>query len=726
MFRVLNALKGGGSPKVSELSGEERTRFILQQAHDFEIALQAMDYVLDDNAEAGLQLLADNAATSPGDKTVGVLAKGVIEFLEATLGFEPEVMKKAANTLGQAEQLSLKSRAKQQKLNIKTSSLYPPGTEYAVTYTESCLLHALLMLFSESMVEGAKALFKLRKAYHMLQDILREINAAEKKLSSAIYLQKINESTASFISAESSFTSYDIPYKLTPEEARDKELLDFANNVYSLRKKRLCGAHIGNSPAINRLRKDIGMDSLKSEKAEHVDEYHLINDESDANQATMDEFIHSGVNLCFGILQVVLSLIPPAIGAVLSVVGFHGSREEGLRLVWKSTKYRNIHGGIGLLGLLFYYDGPFQFTDVDFDIPAAKAGEPIPKEEMDRATLLHPGKILTNALLQARALFPNSSLWLLQEARMLSKNGLLKEAVDLLESIDHNSIQMKQIKALIVFEKANTLVFMHEFEKAAKYMLLMLDISDWSHALYTYYAGCCYLEMYRKYDMGILKEEEGDERKMWFKKKATELIFDSAKIVGKKKFMSKVLPLDRFLLRKVDQFKKFSTMINSNDPLDSIGVSPVHELIYLYNGFNRMTTKELDLSLKSLTQYHNPTIDLKNPDQELITNVLTSLIMRRTGKIQEGCDLLDKKVLPQLYTMQGGKVRFIKKTEDPWIYPTAFYERALFTWKLKGVDGLKEAHGWLDKAQNYQDDYELSTRIGMKVKAAKDRVEESL
>lgn len=725
MFRVFNALTGAGSPKATELSGEERTKFILQQAHDFEIALQAMDYVLDDNAEVGLKLLADNQATSPGDATVGALAKGVIEFLEATLGFEPEVMKKASTTLAEAEQLSLKSRAKLQKLNIKTSSLYPPGTEYAVTYTESCLLHALLMLFSESMVEGAKALFKLRKAYHMLQDILKEINASEKRKRSSIYLQEINESTASFISSGTCFTSYDIPYKLTPEEEQDKELLDLANKVYSLRRKRLCGAHIGNSPAINRLRDDVGAASLKKGSDEETQEFQLLSDNANINQATMDEFIHSGVNLCFGILQVVLSLIPPAIGAVLSVVGFHCSREEGLRLVWKSTKDRNIHGGIGLLGLLFYYDGPFQFTDIDFDIPAAR-DDNLPVTEMDRPTLLHPGKILTSALLQARALFPNSALWLLQEARMLSKQGRLKEAVDLLDSIDHNTIEMKQVKALIVFEKATTLVYMHEFERGAETMLIMLSISEWSHALYTYFAGCCYLEMFRKYEMGILNGENAAEKKAYYKERATDLVFESANMVGKKKFMSKILPLDRFLLRKVDQFKKFQSIIKSSDPLDSIGVSPVHELIYFYNGYNRMTMKELNLSLKSLTEYRNPTIDLQNPDQELIKDLLTSLVLRRTGKIEEGCKILDTQVLPQLFTIQNDKVKYIKKTEDPWVYPTAFYERALFSWKLKGMNGLHEAHEWLIRAQNYQDDYELSTRIGMKIKAAKDRVEESI
>ena len=139
-----------------------------------------------------------------------------------------------------------------------------------------------------------------------------------------------------------------------------------------------------------------------------------------------------------------------------------------------------------------------------------------------------------------------------------------------------------------------------------------------------------------------------------------------------------------------------------------------------------MTMTQLNLSLKSLTEYHNPTVDLKDPDQELVKDLLTSLILRRIGKIKEGCELLDTKVLSQLFTLQAGKVKYFKKVEDPWAYSTAFYERALFTWKLKGMDGLTEAHEWLIRAENYQDDYELSTRIGMKIKAAKDRVEESM
>lgn len=87
---------------------------------------------------------------------------------------------------------------------------------------------------------------------------------------------------------------------------------------------------------------------------------------------------------------------------------------------------------------------------------------------------------------------------------------------------------------------------------------------------------------------------------------------------------------------------------------------------------------------------------------------------------------MDEKVLPKFFSIQNGKVKYIKKTEDPWAYPTALYERALFTWKLEGMDGLPESKEWLLRAQGYADDYELSTRVGMKIKAAIDRVDHSL
>ena len=41
----------------------------------------------------------------------------------------------------------------------------------------------------------------------------------------------------------------------------------------------------------------------------------------------MDVFIHSGSNLCFGLLLLILSLIPPSLGRLLSIIGFRGGKK---------------------------------------------------------------------------------------------------------------------------------------------------------------------------------------------------------------------------------------------------------------------------------------------------------------------------------------------------------------------------------------------------------------
>ncbi|KAG0668040.1 Mitochondrial outer membrane protein iml2 [Maudiozyma exigua] len=783
MFRVLNRFKSSKQESPEEIEKRKRddTLKILNQVVDFEVALQAMDYVLDDRMEQGITLLDKSDKDNGSPHTISVLARGVVEFLQATLSFEQEEMKKATETLMRAEDLSWKSKTEAEKKNFKCSSLYPPGTVYAVTYTESLLLHALLMLFSESLVEAAKALFKLRKAYSMLTQIINLVQNSEKRKRPSSHNIKPmtpadNSSTTTASSKSSSrsrsssnsnpstknshknsrspsvsvsdsgistgtsstlSTSVDIPYKVSETQKNDNSLNELAEKIQKMKIGRLAGSHIDNAPAFSRLREGLGLGTMKTidKKNSNATTESYLSEEYDLHQATIDEFIASGTNLCYGILQVVLSLIPPAVGAVLSVVGFKGSREEGLRLIWKATRQRNVHGCIGLLALMFYYDGPFQFTDDDFDIPASGKStddnelpltrsytNPSDFNSMSNDKLLHPGKLLEDSLLQARALFPHSALWLLNEARMLSARGRLDDAMALMESIDVNDIHMRQVKVLMVFDKANTMVNIHDFERAAEELIFLTGFSDWSHAFYTYFAGCCYLEKWRMCELGLIESENSQI----YKEHAEKLILAAPGLLSKKTFRSKNLPLDRFMARKVEQYKTVQSRLGCKFLVDAIATSPIHEIMYFYNGYNRMNKDGLVLTKRLLTEYKNDATELHDPDQELINNLLLAITLRRLNENDKGCKILDEKVLPQLFTLQNGKVKYIKKDNDPWAYPTAFYERALFAWKEGDIEKLPEIREWLVRGQNYADDYELSTRISMKVKAALDRVEEAL
>lgn len=734
------------------LSRDEATPLILKQAHDFELALHAMDYLLDDRTDEGLHLISDDP-----NSTIKTLASGVIKFLEFTLGFEPEVMKQAGEVLTKAENLSHRDRAKYQKMKLKTSSIFPPGTEYAVTYAEANLLNALIMLLSESMIESAKALYKLRKAYQTLDEVFTIINKHEELQTLAggrIIPDSFNDSTSSFNSGASINTFADIPFPLSSEQINDPEITVIAEKVRQMRQSRLNGAHIGNTPASDRLRSKLGepeKTKIESESPGPDSTSKLLDD----NQATVDEFIVSGANLCFGILQLVLSLIPPAIGKVLSIVGFKGNKESGLKKIWKATEKRNIHGCIGLLALLVFYDGPFQFTDADFDIPTApgsttsdtvssiatctknldlqktRSAKRMDSESkafqgIGKPTLLHPGKKLEDALLYARALFPHSALWLLQESRLLTSRGRPEEALTLMNSIDRK-IEMKQVEALLLFDKIMVLVFLHKYEEVPGEVEKLLSVNEWSPGLYTYLAGSCYVELYRMCEMGLITDETQLKKKDEYKAKAEELILKAPTFTKNGKVMSKQMPFDKFLLRKITQFEK-TAKANKVGLVDAIGTSPVHELAYFWNGYNRMPEEHLLIAKKCLeyTVGNHAKIP-EEENQKMIRNFLQSITARRLGELSQGQELLDEKVLSNIIVLQPGNskepFKFIKHTEDPWLYPSTLYEKALFVWKSQGIEGLEESKGWLRRAQDYADDYELSTRVSMKIKAALDRIE---
>ncbi|CDR47258.1 CYFA0S30e00936g1_1 [Cyberlindnera fabianii] len=757
MLRALGLKRS--EPSLSEAAAAP---MVLQLAHDFEVSLQAMDFLLDDRTEEGLHLINDDP-----DSTIKTLASGVIHFLEATLGFEPEVMRKAGEILSKAEQLSTRDRAKHQKIKLKTSANFPPGTVYAVTYAEATLLHALIMLMSESMIESAKALLKLRKAYQILDEVRTQIKANEKKRKldaarsgSPRAYESGASSGSSFVSAMDASSSAgpthssDIPFTMSQEILSDRSVTDLADKVQCMRMSRLEGSHIGNTPATERLRSTVGYQQSSTEAmAKEKTPEPSTTPSLESSQGTIEEFIVSGTNLCFGILQLVISLIPPAVGKVLSVFGMSANKEDALRMIWKSVQGRNVHGSIGLLALLVFYDGPFQFTDADFDIPdplsTTFSREATFDEDNDDTelalkkmrskkimdaesqayqgtgapTLLHPGKKLEDALLYARALFPNSALWLLQEARMLASRGRLEESLGLLDSLKR-PIRMRQVEALLRFDRVMILTFMHNYERAAAEFLKLIEINAWSPALYGYAAGSCYLELYRMCRLGLITDPEQLKREAEFKKKAEELII-KAPIYAKQK--TKLMPFDKFVLRKTAQFEA-NAKKNNCSLVDAIGVSPTHELMYFWNGYNRMYEDNLVTSQKLLSySISEKAVCAETANQTMVRQFLTALTLRRLGQAEEGIKILDEELIPKIITFQPGNkkepYKYKHLTEDPWLYPTVFYERALFEWKVNGVDGLTKARQWLKYGQDYSDDYELSTRVAMKIKAASDRLD---
>ena len=791
---VTNTTRSSVNTNNSNISNSPYTNTTLQalnQAKQIENALKAMDFLLNDEADIGLKLISDNINEinrlsekerkthhTLGETMILSLANGVIHFLEATLGFEPSKISKAQEVFGKVEQLAIKAEKFNIENKIVTSEKYDIGLECKMAYIEACLLNAVLMLFTESYLDSIKALYKLKKAYSGLSNINKTIQNLKDKpyklhkkdsdnidnnldLSREISRDsfetcfenesecheyektennKTNEDTLredSRKSLEEDKTDNDINCfipsdVLTPVFEKletkqqnsslsqsDEQIIGLIKEVYLMRDARLRGSHLSNKQPIPR--KHLGDPQIPQSSDFSSSVFDYLNSEGHT-KPTVDEFIESGVSLCYGIIQLILSILPPAVTTVLNAIGFKINKLEGLQLLWDVVNERNIFSGLSLGGLVVYYHGPFKFIDNNFNIP-------IKDNKIEK--LIHPGELLDNAILKATWVFPESSLWVLQEGIILSSEGRLKEALDVINRKSIDTIKMQQIKAEIVFCRAILYCFNFDFENAAKDFLYLLEINEWSHAFYTYYAGCCYLEAYRACD--ILENNEIDSvlepissfvdinKKQFYKQKAMECLEKAPTYLNKKKFMSNNLPFDNFMLRKLKHFKENQKRLKSSksDLIDSVATSPLMELIYLYDGFNRMNETQLKFVIDYALKFENNATNLKIQSQENIKIFLQATIFKNLKEFGKADALIEKHLLPLIINPSSGK--YIKLKDDPWLYPSIFYEYALINWNLKKMAGLKETIQYLKHSLNYMNDYELSSRIGMRSQAALNR-----
>ena len=838
----------------SAINSESNYDKILTQVYDFEIALKAMDYLLDDRTKTGTDLLQNEASKNNNSEqphAIFPLALGVMEFIEATLGFEPEVMAKAHKTLSEAENASLNNSKYNLKYQLATSMIYPPGTEFQVTFAESTLLNALLMLLTENngMVESAKALFKLRRAYQTLDAVYKKIKELEPifnknlaKLKKEAAMQGNGTKSNSIITTENfSISTVDLPgyssqTSSTSSLPQDISLMKNLEKIYLMRKSRIEGATLANNVNPERVNlfedlnssltlakqsnpkyeeqrvdnannnnnsHDVGEDDSSSSDNEYCDALEEFDIEDTLNLpppqihssaqsvlssietspsltqnasdnhlhvSTIDEYIHSGVQLCFGILQVVLSLIPPAIGKVLSIVGFRGDREVGLRLLWRTAiTCRNVHGELALLFILVFYDGPVQFVDNGFRLPDQGNDKKIISldnkatvSEAELDIILERPELYTSQLLRrARRMFPHNALWILQEGRMLAAEGDLALATKTMQDFTDdpaNEIQMQQAEALLVFDRATIYIYQHEYDNAARDLIYLIDINSWSKAVYLFMAASCYLEKYRMIKMDIIsvdnKESEMAKYSSLFDKYLDLALSyvpgHGHNAVGKKGGIggsNKQMPFDKFLLRKSRHIEARKKKYPNLPTADIVGTSLIHELIYFWNGYNRMSSHDLEIALKLLgysgaanSEYSANTngnlyaLIEETEDEAMIRYFLQGITLRQLGSINNGLGLLDNHVISKYVISEPlHQFRFTKMTYSPYIYPTALYEKTMFVWllrtkntaKLDVHQAVQESKSWLKRAEIVgEGDYELSNRTGMRIKAAGDRLEQ--
>ena len=431
--------------------------------------------------------------------------------------------------------------------------------------------------------------------------------------------------------------------------------------------------------------------------------------DSDVFSNPIDVFIHTGANLCFGLLLVMIAMIPPAFGKLLFIIGFHGDKERGIRMLWQASKFHNINGAMAGLIVLGYYNTLVGFSDIipDSD-PATLYDNPIDGYPRQRCEAL---------LAEMRTRHPKSHLWLLEQARMNAFNKDLSTAIQILDN--STKTPLKQVEALKMFEKSLDAMYSHEYELCSKSFLTCISLNNWSHALYYYIAGAAEIELYRRHKSSnpeLAKKHAG---------KAVEMLKLAPQHAGKKKFMARQLPFDIFVARKI---KKWEARAHSwkVQLVDAVGASPLEEMIFFWNGYKRQNQSQLETSLKRLAWSEtNPLWSNEGPDENAVLAVLRAATLRNLSRWDEAKQTLRSKVLSvDRAELKGG-------LKDDWTAPAAHYEMGAVCWMQRGEAALndagaeveekwvRECETWVDKAAKWES-YELDARFGLKVATAQD------
>ncbi|KAK6515461.1 Mitochondrial outer membrane protein iml2 [Arthrobotrys conoides] len=627
-FSSSRAASPAPPPPLTRDTGSSISLNGLDEQAEIIFVMRAMDLVMNDNLEAA------EAELETGGSVWHKLGQGAIGFIRSAAGFEQAVMKEASDNLAAAETASYTAQRHATRSTRSTSS-YPAGTEFALAGAESQLMSAVIGVLSESIVEAMKSFYKMRNAFKALEGVSKSIQEVKAKRLLAA------SAAGSSVTVETTETTTG---SLGSEE---RGLLAVPN------------AHGGSS------------------NVEGKPEPEFKN--------SVDEYIESGGNLCYGTLLLFIGMIPPAMSRLLSILGFHGDRKKGLECLWESASMMNSHGALAALILLVYYQ-MLQFCDI-VETDPTKGG--MPREKCEK--LLH----------DYRERYPNSPLWILEQARLCTQAKEVEKAIDLLEF--KRKPQMKQIEAICVFEKALNLMCIHSYEKAAQTFLHLIDLNSWSDAMYYYIAASCYVELYRS----SVTEGNTQKAEEWAKK-AEELFLKVATHLGKKKFMARTLPLETFTDRKVKKWQRFAKE-GKCTLVEAVGVSPLEEMIYMWNGFTRMNDDLIAQSIKNI-DWQAPIQEGEKPkscitefDEQVVQSFLKGVLARHQGEYAKAREIFDGVVA----------VDKMKLKEENWVLPSTHYEIAVVIWNESGVKETKVINEYLTKCASWET-YELDNRLGLR------------
>jgi hypothetical protein len=173
--------------------------------------------------------------------------------------------------------------------------------------------------------------------------------------------------------------------------------------------------------------------------------------------------------------------------------------------------------------------------------------------------------------------------------------------------------------------------------------------------------------------------------------------------------MGKQLPFDVFVNRKIQKWEHRAKDW-SVDFIDAIGVSPIEEMTYFWNGYKRMQPDHLRISEGRLawsSSEANPLWAKESLDEHAVLAVLQAGILRNLNRREDARQLLQKEILDHEWALFKGGFK------DNWTCPVAHYEMSVNYWndycENGDVKDIDHSSTWLQKCAAWES-YDLDAR----------------
>jgi hypothetical protein len=232
----------------------------------------------------------------------------------------------------------------------------------------------------------------------------------------------------------------------------------------------------------------------------------------------------------------------------------------------------------------------------------------------------------------------------------------------------------------------------------------MILLNNWSHGLYLYISACAEVENYRQ----IVATDP--EKAAVLKQSAIETFGKVPEHIGKRKLMSKQLPFDMLVSRKLQKWTQRAKQHNV-DLVDAIGTSPLTEMTFFFNGFKRMSQDDLQITLQALERSKTASTiswDKFAVDEHATYHLLEAIISHNLGQNAEAQTILQEKIISK------PRIEFKGESKDLWPLPVAHYEMSVAYWRQylisKDPKTLESAQSWLTTASNWNESYDLDNR----------------